>query len=272
MAMTYHKRPNFQRGDKVQLRHCPRWPSLETHAARVTGDPYFAFGRWEMPVRYQCLGFQNAIVDCDDAALIRRGYKLKLSKPAIVTAVILFVVFIFGMSVAGNYNSLVKSSNDVDNSWAKVETQYQRRFDLIGNLVESVKGSQYQELAVFKAIADGRKTYQAATTPEAKAEAAASIETNVALVPRLQEAYPELKSNANIQSLMAELTSTENGIAGVRNTYNDTANNYNITIKSFPKNIYANLFGYNKPRALFRADKEAASAPKVNFNSVNRAQ
>lgn len=269
------EKPKYVKGDIVQLRRCPNYPSLETHRARITGDPYLAFGTWQAPVRFICTGSHTAIVSCSEMAFIGhshsgilikkvRGKIMKISKPAIVTGIVLVVMLFLGMTIAGNYNSLVTSRNGVDNSWAKVETQYQRRYDLIGNLVESVKGAQGQEQKVFQAIADGRKQYAAATSPDQQAAAATKIETNLAIVPRLQEAYPELKSNVQVTALMNQLTGTEDSILTVRNTYNDTVNTYNNSIESFPKSIFANMFGYHA-RHLFQADKAAAQAPKVKF-------
>jgi LemA protein len=218
-------------------------------------------------------------VDCNDFHLIgeRKPPKqsinnivkekvVKLSKPAIVTAVILGAFLFFGLWFAGNYNSLVVASNGVDNSWSKVETQYQRRLDLIDNVVASVKGSQLQEQKVFGDIAKARTQYNQANSAEGKAEAANSIETNVALIPRLQEAYPELKSNEQVTKLIAELAGTENGILDVRNRYNDAVTNYNNNITRFPKNIFAGLFNYDK-RTLFKSDVAASKAPTVNFSN-----
>lgn len=192
-----------------------------------------------------------------------------ISSKALVAGGIVLFLFLMGGWLAGNFNSLVTMNEDVDNSWSKVETQYQRRFDLIGNLVETVKSSQTQELSVIKEIADGRKTYtaaQASGDENGQAEAATKIETNVAALPKLlQEAYPELTSNQNVQSMMKELQGTENGINTVRDTYNDVVTNYNKGVLSFPKNIFATIFGY-KERAQFKANAKAAEAPKVDFS------
>lgn len=193
----------------------------------------------------------------------------KMSKAAIVTAIVLGIIGVFFLWIIANFNSLVTMNEDVDNSWSKVETSYQRRFDLIGNLVESVKGSQLQEQEVFKAIANARIQYKSAQQngdENGQAQAASTVETNVALIPRLQEAYPELKSNQNVQNLMTELTGTEDGIADARNKYNDVVTNYNKGVQSFPKVIFASLFGY-KERAQFKANAAAATAPTVNFTS-----
>lgn len=187
-----------------------------------------------------------------------------MSKAAIVLAVILGVGLFIGLWIAGNYNSLVSSRNQVDKSWASVETQYQRRMDLIDNLVASVKGAQGQERAVFIAIADARTRYNNASTQEEKVAAANDIETNVALLPRLQEAYPELRSTELVGSLMTDLKGTEDGILKARDTYNTTANNYNTQIQRFPKNLFASSFGFDA-RTLFKADTGAATAPTVSF-------
>lgn len=190
---------------------------------------------------------------------------MKLTKPAIVTGIVLGVLFLLGAWFVANYNSLVSASNAVDNSWAKVETQYQRRLDLIDNVLQSVKGSQGQEQEVFGKIADARSQYNNASTTEEKAAAASSIETNVAVIPRLQEAYPELKSNEQVTALVNELKTTENGIAEKRDFYNDTVTNYNNNITKFPKSIFAGMYGYEKAK-LFKAEVSASKAPKVNFN------
>ncbi len=125
----------------------------------------------------------------------------KISTPAKVTGGIMIALLFVFLWVTGNYNSLISSKNSVDKSWARVETQYQRRLDLIDNLVSSTKGAQGQERAVFIAIAEARTKYNNATSSNDKASAASQIETNVALLPRLQEAYPDLKSNQQVQSI-----------------------------------------------------------------------
>lgn len=195
----------------------------------------------------------------------RHSKKVFGLKPAAFnTLVTLGIVFFMGLWFMGNYNSLVSSQTAVEKSWASVETQYQRRFDLIGNLVESVKGGQKQELAVFSKIADARKQYSSASSIHDKAEAVNSIETNMALIPKLQEAYPDLKSNALVTSLMSDLRSTEDVIAKSRDTYNTTATNYNKNIRSFPKNIFSSMFGFEKV-PLFKSSQNADKAVEVKF-------
>lgn len=189
-------------------------------------------------------------------------------KSALITlGVIGLLAVVVGMTLMGSYNSLVKQDVTVDESWATVESQYQRRFDLIDNLVESVKGAQGQEYAVFKAIADARKQYINASSPEAKVAAANTVETNLALIPRLQEAYPELRSNDTLNRLMDEITGTENRINIARDRYNEQVGIYNKDVKQFPTNIIAGLFGMG-PRDFFKSDVEASAAPKVDFSGA----
>ena len=189
---------------------------------------------------------------------------MRLSRPAIITGAVLVFMLLIGLIFAGNYNSLVQSKATVDQSWGSVETQYQRRLDLVGNLVASVKGAQGQEQAVFGKIADARTAYNNASTTSDKAAAASTVESNIALIPKLQEAYPDLKSNAQVTQLMAQLTGTEDSILSARNDYNAQATKYNVAILRFPKNIFASMFGYH-PQSLFKADSAAATAPTVNF-------
>lgn len=189
-------------------------------------------------------------------------------KALTIIGIVLGVFLLIGLFVAsifvGNYNKLVSSSATVDNSWAEVDTQYQRRFDLVPNLVASVKGAQGQELAVFTAIADARKQYQSATSVEGKVAAVNSYESNIALLPRLQEAYPELKSNATLNRFMDELTGTENRILIARNRYNAEVKTYNVIVKSFPTMFFAGLYGYGE-RTYFKSAEAAATAPTVDL-------
>lgn len=187
-----------------------------------------------------------------------------MSKLAIGTGIILGFFLLVGLWFVGNYNSLISSRNQVDQAWGSVETQYQRRFDLIDNLVTSVKGAQKQELEVFSVIAEARKVYNNSSNTNDKTEAANIIETGISLIPRLQEAYPELKSNQQITTLMNDLRGTEDGILKVRDSYNKTVTNYNTNIQRFPKNLFARSFGFEK-RSLFKAEAGSQKAPKVNL-------
>lgn len=187
-----------------------------------------------------------------------------MSKSAIVAASALGIIFLAGLWFVGNYNSLVTSKTQVEKSWSMVETQYQRRFDLIGNIVETVKGSQLQEQKVFGDIAEARSRYAGGSSSNDKAGAAVGMESALARLLVVMESYPDLKSNQNVQALQAELGKTEDGIAKARDNYNTTATNYNANILRFPKNLFAHMFGFEK-QVLFKADVGASKAPQVKF-------
>ncbi len=167
----------------------------------------------------------------------------------------------------GGYNSLVGSRNNVDRTWSRVETQYQRRYDLIGNLVETVKGSQVQEREVFGKIADARSKYAGARSPEDQAAAASSLEGSLGRLLVITENYPQLRSNETILSLQKDLRDTENQIADERNQYNEAVTRYNTSIQRFPRNLLAGIFGFES-RSLFKTQTERVNvAPSVRFGS-----
>lgn len=179
----------------------------------------------------------------------------------VVLIIIAVLVVLFGW---GKYNSLVKGNIAVDTQWAQVESQYQRRFDLIPNLVNSVKGAMSQEQKVFSDIADARTRYAGATTPEAQAAAANQVEGSLARLLVVMENYPQLRSVETVQGLMAELSGSENRIAVERMRYNETVASYNANVKMFPGSLVAALFGFSA-RTLFEAQDGAAAAPTVNL-------
>lgn len=177
---------------------------------------------------------------------------------------ILVVVLLVAAGSVSYYNRFVTLSTGVDAQWAQVENQFQRRFDLIPNLVESVKGIQKQEQAVFGAIADARTHYGAAKTTDEKVAAASETETALGRLLAVVENYPTLTSSQNVSQLMDELSGTENRIAVERGRFNDVVAEYNGTVLRFPGNLFAKLFGYSA-RPLFAAATGADTAPKVNF-------
>jgi len=189
---------------------------------------------------------------------------MRLTKPAIVTGIVIGVIAVLGFWLAGNYNSLVQANNAVDNSKAKIDTQLERRYELVDNIVSSVEGSQAQESDVFGKIAEARKVGGNASSATAQADANATIDQQIALLPRLQEAYPELRSNDQVTRLIQELQGTAGQVATARDVYNDTVTNYNNNITSFPKNVFANIFGFDK-RELFNASKAAEINPQVKI-------
>jgi LemA protein len=182
----------------------------------------------------------------------------------IAIGVVVLIVVIIGLSLSGTYNSLVTKSQAVDGQWAQVETQYQRRYDLIPNLVNTVKAYMTQEQAVFGAIAEARTKYGQATTPDSKAAAAGEVETALGRLLVVMENYPELKSIQTVTTLMDELAGTENRISVERRRYNDLVLDYNTSIKTFPTVLMAGMFGFTE-KHYFQSTTGADVAPKVEF-------
>ncbi len=188
-----------------------------------------------------------------------------MKKGAIVLLVIIAVIGMLVMSIFGSYNTLVSLDEDVNTQWANVESKLQRRFDLIPNLVESVKGAMAQEKEVFIAIADARAKLAGAGNVSEKVDASNQMEGALSRLLMVVENYPELKSNQNVTALMDELAGSENRISTERDRYNAVVKNYNATIRSFPKNIFAGMFGFEK-RPYFEATAGADVAPQVKFD------
>jgi LemA protein len=182
----------------------------------------------------------------------------------VVIGVVVLMVVILGGSFWGTYNSLVTKSQAIDAQWAQVETQYQRRFDLIPNLVNSVKGYMTQEQTIFSQIADARTRYAGAQTPDEKAAAGSEVETALGRLLVIIENYPILRSVETVTTLMDELAGTENRINVERQRYNTAVQDYNTTILRFPTNLVASMFGFEN-RQYFKADSGASTAPKVDF-------
>ncbi len=184
-----------------------------------------------------------------------------MSKTGWIILAIVVVVLGFGFI---SYNGLVTSNEAISNQWAKVEIQYQRRFDLIPNLVESVKGIMKQEQAVFTAIADARTRYAGAQTVDQKAQAAGQVESALGRLLVITENYPELKSSDTVQTLMAQLEGTENRVSVERTRYNDVVQTYNLKVKTLPTSILARIFGFSE-HAYFQSATGAENAPSVKF-------
>ncbi len=178
--------------------------------------------------------------------------------------VIIGIVLIVGLSLMSSYNSLVTLREGVDTQWAQVETQYQRRFDLIPNLVASVQGVMRQEKEIFTALANARQGYAGARTTDEKAVAAGNLEGALGRLLVITENYPQLKSSDTVQTLMSQLEGTENRVSVERMRYNDMVKEYNVKVKSFPGNLLAKMFGFEVKKA-FEAQVGASSAPKVSL-------
>lgn len=196
---------------------------------------------------------------------------MKLSKGVI--AVIAIVVILGGWS-ASAYNSMVQVQESATTALANVQSAYQRRADLIPNLVETVKGYASHEKGTLESVVNARsKATQVSLdpsnlTPEKFKEfqkTQGELSTALGRLIAIQENYPELKANENFRELQVQLEGTENRINEARNKYNDAVQKYNIQTRSFPKNIFAGIFGFEKMEK-FEADSEAQSAPKVQFN------
>ncbi|MBW2630606.1 MAG: LemA family protein [Deltaproteobacteria bacterium] len=182
----------------------------------------------------------------------------------ITVAVIAVILLMFYSSIKGAYNSFVTLDEGVKASWAQVENQLQRRYDLIPNLVETVKGFAKQEKEVFIGVTEARaKVGEAKNIPD---KIAANNQLTGALSRLLVtvERYPDIKSNQNFIRLQDELAGTENRIAVERRRYNETVKTYNVKIRTFPSNIMAGMFGFTKAE-FFDVPESAKGVPEVKF-------
>ncbi|MBI4066507.1 LemA family protein [Candidatus Gottesmanbacteria bacterium] len=173
------------------------------------------------------------------------------------------IVLLSGWVVA-SYNGFVTQGNAIDGQWKQVEVQYQRRFDLVPNLVESVKGLMTQEQKVFGDIAEARTRYSGAATVDEKAAAASQLESALGRLLVIVENYPQIKSDALVARLMDELAGTENRIAVERRRYNELVQSYNTSLSVIPGKFLAGIFGFSR-RAYFEAAEGSDVAPKVQF-------
>ena len=185
----------------------------------------------------------------------------------IIFGVVLVLIFALVSWFIGVYNKLVKARNRVKNSWSQIDVQLKRRFDLIPNLAETVKGYAKHEAGIFEEFARARNVYSQAS---AKGDIAGMSEANTMLSGALSrliavsEAYPELKANTNFESMMEELSKTEDKIAYARQFYNDVVMSYNNLREVFPGSIVANMFAF-KEAELFTIDEASRENVKVQF-------
>jgi LemA protein len=183
--------------------------------------------------------------------------------------VILGIVVVFLIFLAGVYNGLINARNVVKNAWAQIDVQLKRRYDLIPNLVETVKGYKNFERETLEAVVKARAAAQGASSAGVGERSKAEGELTSAL-SRLMvvvERYPELKANQNFLALQEELTSTENKISFSRQAYNDVVLQYNNKTQQFPSNIVAGMFNFKKEQEFLQATEAEAErkAPKVSF-------
>lgn len=181
----------------------------------------------------------------------------------LLVAIILIVV-ISAMWWLGVYNRLIALRNEIENLWSQIDVQLRRRFDLIPNLVETVKGYASHEKEIFERIAEARAQMVNAKAPEDQARADNMLTGALKSLFAVSEAYPDLKANENFISLQQELSSTESQIARARELYNDAVMSYNTVRQSFPSSIVANSGGFG-PKPYFPIDEAAREPVKVSF-------
>ncbi|HLA28270.1 MAG TPA: LemA family protein [Syntrophales bacterium] len=182
----------------------------------------------------------------------------------IVGVVIVIVIFSLYSLFKGSYNKFVSLDEGVKSSWAQVENQLQRRFDLIPNLVETVKGYAKQEKDVLVEVTNARAKVGGAGSVPDKIAANNQLSGALSRLLIVVERYPDLKSNQNFMRLQDELAGTENRVAVERRRYNEVVQTYNVAIRSFPGNIVAGIFGFTKA-TFFEAPATAKAAPQVKF-------
>lgn len=192
---------------------------------------------------------------------------LSMSTGTVVLIVVVAFIVLLILWLVGRYNALIRLRNQVRNAWAQIDVQLKRRWDLIPNLVETVKGYTKHEAETLQRVTEARNLAQrAAGQGVAKqAEAESALSGALGRLIAVAESYPDLKANQNYLALQEELTSTENKISFSRQFYNDTAMRFNTTVQMFPTNIVAGMFKFSAAE-LFELKEEAArEAPKVQF-------
>jgi len=183
---------------------------------------------------------------------------------AIGGIVVVVILLIFFLSIKGMYNSLVRLDEGIKGAWAQVENQLQRRYDLIPNYVETVKGYAKFEKDVLLKVTEARARVGGAGSVKEKIDANNELSSALSRLLVVVERYPDLKANQNFIRLQDELAGTENRIAVERRRYNEAVRAYNVKIRSFPTNILAGMFGFSRAE-FFEAPAEAKEAPKVKF-------
>ena len=196
-----------------------------------------------------------------------------MKKSILITIIVIAVIGLICTWLIGRYNSMIVLQENVENAWGQVENQYQRRADLIPNLVETVKGYAKHENATFVQTMEARaKATQVTVDPTNITEeslaafqaAQGELTQAISRLMLVSERYPDLKASPNFLKLQDQLEGTENRCTYARNLFNDTANTYNAFIRQFPNNIVASLFGFER-KPYFKAEEGAEKAPEANF-------
>jgi LemA protein len=180
--------------------------------------------------------------------------------------IFIIIIVVVAVVIIGLYNSLVRSKNQVDEAWSDIEVQLKRRYDLIPNLVETVKGYARQESSVLEGVTQARAAAMGATDFAEKAKDENMLTGALGKLFAVAEAYPDLKSNQNFMQMQSDLTDTEDKVQASRRFYNGTVRDFNTKLQVFPTNLFASLMGF-KVRAFFDIDDNGpeAQTPKVQF-------
>ncbi len=199
-----------------------------------------------------------------------------MKKIGVILIAIIGLIVVLGMSVAGSYNGLVGKQQGVDAAWANVLNQYQRRADLVPNLVKTVQGSANFEKSTLEAVVNARASVGKVTIDPSKApsdaaslqkfqEAQGQFSSALSRLLVVSENYPDLKASAGFRDLQAQLEGTENRISVERGRFNEVVQAYNTGVRSFPAVLFAGIFGFS-PKPYFQADAGAEKAPEVKFD------
>jgi LemA protein len=183
----------------------------------------------------------------------------------LVAVVILVALLVFGSYVTA-HNAIVQKNEDVNNAYSQVDVEQQRRLDLIPNLVASVKGYVKEEETVLTNIANARAGVISATDRASSIKANSQLDVAISPLLRLQEAYPNLKSNEQFRTLTDELAGTENRISVARGRYNRALEAYNVYIGQFPNSIWANMAGFHRRDEYFKGNPANSAAPSIDFS------
>lgn len=191
-----------------------------------------------------------------------------MKRGTIILLVVVGILLVLAISVysfvKGAYNNFVTTEEAVNSAWAEVENNLQRRFDLIPNLVNTVKGFAEQEKSVLLGVTEARSRVAGAGSVPQRMEAENELSGALSRLLVVVENYPQLKSDANFRALQDELSGTENRIAVARKRYNDSVQQFNVLVRQFPQSFVAGVFGFEK-KEFFEAPAEAQTAPKVEF-------
>ncbi|MFA6079112.1 MAG: LemA family protein [Candidatus Omnitrophota bacterium] len=175
------------------------------------------------------------------------------------------VIVVLSLAFSGVYNGIVSKHEAIKAKWSQVENQLQRRFDLIPNLVNTVKGYAAHEKTVLEEVTNARSQWGKAATVDEKVKAASAADSAISRLLLVVENYPQLKADQTFLQLMDELSGTENRIAVERMRYNEAVREYNVAVRTFPGNIVAGIFGYKPATEYFKAAEGSGKAPEVKF-------